>query len=171
MDMESLGPLITALLQNPQALQAIMSLLGGLQRPQPAAPAAQPAPEPAQPAAAAPDPPPQAAGQAPAQDFGGLLGMLSSLMNQNKGAAPAQAAGAAPADTAAGLMSALSGLGGSDIGVDSRGHDLLYAVKPYLRKSRQDKIEGALQLLSVSKAISAASGSFASSRTAPKKQV
>ena len=68
--------------------------------------------------------------------------------------APAGAGGAGPRSRGGGLFSLSGGTGllgkgvpvGEEMGRDSNARRLLYALRPYLKEERQEKIERALQL-------------------------
>lgn len=115
---------LNSLLSNPEAMAQIMQMaqsLSGGQKQQPA----QQAPQ--QPVHSPPPPPPQA----PPSSSGDLLSSLSSLTG-----------GMDPAILAK-LLPLIQELGSQN---DSNARQLLYALRPYLKPERQEKIERALQL-------------------------
>lgn len=113
---------LNALLSDPNSMAQIMqlaqSLSGGTTQPPPAAPAAQPSPQPAS---------FQAPAAAPAQG----ADLLSSL------------AGGLDPKLLMKLLPLIQELGGQQ---DSNARQLLYALRPYLKAERQEKVERALQL-------------------------
>lgn len=115
---------LNTLLSNPDAMAQIMqmaqSLAGGGQEPQ-----ASPPPQPASPPPPQPPIPPQAASA-----FGGA-DLFSSL------------AGGMDPGLLVKLLPLIQELGGQQ---DSNARQLLYALRPYLKAERQEKIERALQL-------------------------
>lgn len=117
---------LNSILSNPDAMSQIMQLaqsLGG---------GGQSAPPPGQTAGQAPawsPPPPQQAAPPPP---GGGGDLLSSLLGGGGGLDP-------------GLLSRLVPLI-QELGGDSNARNLLYALRPYLRQDRQEKVERALQL-------------------------
>ncbi|MEY8389048.1 hypothetical protein AALC17_17525 [Oscillospiraceae bacterium 38-13] len=119
---------LNSILSNPDAMSQIMqlaqSLGGGGPEPQPSAPPPQQPPTWGPP----PGPPPSQSGPSPA---GGDL--LSSLMG----------GGGLDAGLLTRLLPLIQELGGQR---DSNARNLLYALRPYLRSDRQEKIERALQL-------------------------
>ena len=121
---------LNSILSDPSAMSQIMQLaqsLGG------GAPGAQqPAPPPQQPTAPPPPgwgpPPPQTP---PPPPMGGGGDLLSSLT------------GGLDPKLLSRLLPVIQELGGQR---DSNARNLLYALRPYLKRDRQDKIERALQL-------------------------
>lgn len=113
---------LNALLSDPNSMAQIMqlaqSLSGGTAQPPPAAPAAQPSPQPT---------PFQAPAAAPSQG----ADLLSSL------------AGGLDPKLLMKLLPLVQELGGQQ---DSNARRLLYALRPYLKAERQEKVERALQL-------------------------
>ena len=100
-----------------------------------------------------------------AQSLGGASPASSSPPGGQSGPQPEQAweppPQSAPPPAGAGLLSSLLGGGGLDMGLltrllpliqelggqrDSNARNLLYALRPYLRSDRQEKVERALQL-------------------------
>ncbi len=118
---------LNALLSNPDSMSQIMKLAQTLSGPENTQ--APPSPAPAEPAAAAAAPPPP---PPPAPASGG--DPLSSLLG---GVDPGMIAKALPL---------LQELGASQ---NSGARELLYALRPYLKPARQEKIERALQLARV----------------------
>ena len=119
---------LNSILSNPDAMSQIMQLaqsLGGGGQP-----AAAPTPPPGQQTGQAPawEPPPA---QQTAQPQGSGGDLLSSLL------------GGGGLDS--GLLSRLLPLI-QELGGDSNARNLLYALRPYLRRDRQEKVERALQL-------------------------
>lgn len=118
---------LNSILSNPDAMSQIMQLAqslgggGGEAAPQPGP--QQSSPPPAWTAPQGPQSPPQA-GSSP-------LGALSSL------------AGGLDPGLIARLLPLIQELGGQR---DSNARNLLYALRPYLRSDRQEKVERALQL-------------------------
>nr|WP_325211946.1 hypothetical protein [uncultured Oscillibacter sp.] len=115
---------LNSILSNPDAMSQIMQLaqsLGGASPASSSPPGGQSGPQPEQ----AWEPPPQSA-PPPAG-----AGLLSSLMSGG---------GMDP-----GLLSRLLPLI-QELGGDSNARNLLYALRPYLRSDRQEKVERALQL-------------------------
>lgn len=114
---------LNSILSNPEAMSQIMQLAqslgggGGGEQPPPAAP---PPPQPSQPPAWGTPPP-----------MGGGGDLLSSL------------AGGLDPKLLTRLLPVIQELGGQR---DSNARNLLYALRPYLRSDRQEKIERALQL-------------------------
>ena len=120
---------LNSILSNPDAMSQIMQLaqsLGG----GPDSPPQQPAPPPQGPGTPPPSwgPPPQAPG-APSSGGGGDL--LSSLT------------GGMDPGLLMKLVPLIQELGGQR---ESNARNLLYALRPYLRSDRQEKVERALQL-------------------------
>ncbi len=112
---------LNSILSNPDAMSQIMQLaqsLGG------GSGASQETPPPAPPA---PQPPPPAA----AQGGGDLFSSLSSL------------AGGLDPKLLTRLLPVIQELGSQR---DNNARQLLYALRPYLKEERQDKVERALQL-------------------------
>lgn len=121
---------LNSILSNPDAMSQIMqlaqSLGGGGQQPA-SAPQPPPGQQTGQAPAWSPPPPPQA----PPPPAGGGGDLLSSLLGGG---------GLDP-----GLLSRLVPLI-QELGGDSNARNLLYALRPYLRQDRQEKVERALQL-------------------------
>ncbi|WP_300637390.1 hypothetical protein [uncultured Oscillibacter sp.] len=120
---------LNSILSNPDAMSQIMQLAqslggGGTQEPPPASP---PPGQPPSPPWGAPQVPPPS----PPQGGGGDL--LSSLMG----------GGGLDPGLLARLMPLIQELGGQR---ESNARNLLYALRPYLRSDRQEKVERALQL-------------------------
>lgn len=120
---------LNSILSNPDAMSQIMQLAqslggGGTQEPSPASP---PPGQPPSPPWGAPRVPPPS----PPQGGGGDL--LSSLMG----------GGGLDPGLLARLMPLIQELGGQR---ESNARNLLYALRPYLRSDRQEKVERALQL-------------------------
>lgn len=124
---------LNALLANPQAMEQIMQMAQSLMGPQQDASAQQgQASQPAAPAAQggeallpqAPAPP------LPAPEPAGATGVLPGLGGLDAGALAA-------------LMPLLRELGGSR---NTQARQVLFALRPYLKPERQDKVERALQL-------------------------
>ncbi|MCI9644535.1 MAG: hypothetical protein HFF97_07405 [Oscillibacter sp.] len=120
---------LNSILSNPDAMSQIMQLAqslggGGTQEPSPASP---PPGQPPSPPWGAPQVPPPS----PPQGGGGDL--LSSLMG----------GGGLDPGLLARLMPLIQELGGQR---ESNARNLLYALRPYLRSDRQEKVERALQL-------------------------
>lgn len=118
---------LNSILSNPDAMSQIMQLAqslggGGQSAPPPGQTGQQ------QPPAWSPPPPQQAAPPPP----GGGGDLLSSLLGGGGGLDP-------------GLLSRLVPLI-QELGGDSNARNLLYALRPYLRQDRQEKVERALQL-------------------------
>lgn len=122
---------LNSILSNPDAMSQIMQLaqsLGGGGQSAPAPPPGQqPGQQTGQAPAWSPPPPPQAA--PPPAGGGGDL--LSSLLG----------GGALDPGLITRLLPLIQELGG-----DSNARNLLYALRPYLRQDRQEKVERALQL-------------------------
>ena len=120
------------LLSNPQAMDQIMKMaqsLMGESGGQSAPPPPNPAPVPPQPVN--PPPPPPGGGWTPSQaPAGGIPGLGSAL----GGIDPASLAALAPI------------LQESGAAQNSNARQLLFALRPYLKPERQDKVERALQL-------------------------
>lgn len=112
---------LNSILSNPDAMAQIMqlaqSLSGDSQRPAPPPPA--------------PAPPPQSAPRPPAPPPQGGADLLSSL------------AGGVDPTLLMKLMPLIQELGSQN---DSNARQLLYALRPYLKPERQEKVERALQL-------------------------
>ncbi len=119
-DLAEFDEKLNNILANPDAMAQIMQLAQSLGGGQPS----EAAPPPAQPAQA-PVPPPSPAGAAPGPD------LLSSL------------AGGLDPGLLMKLLPLVQELGGQQ---DSNARQLLYALRPYLKSERQEKIERALQL-------------------------
>ena len=111
---------LNSILSNPDAMSQIMQLAQSLSGPgpEPSSPPPQPAPPPQQPA------PPFSGG-------GDLFSSLSSLT------------GAMDPKLLTRLLPLVQELGGQR---DSNARQLLYALRPYLKEEKQDKVERALQL-------------------------
>ncbi|MCI8810916.1 MAG: hypothetical protein HFF84_12565 [Oscillibacter sp.] len=132
---------LNSLLSNPDAMAQIMqlaqSLGGGAGSPPPAGAPPAAGPPPGGVSAAEPPPaqpfwgPPSAASPAAPQPAGGGGDLLSSLM------------GGLDSKLILRLLPLIQELGGQK---DSNARQLLYALRPYLKAERQDKIERALQL-------------------------
>lgn len=113
---------LNSILSNPDAMSQIMQLAQSLGGGAPASQAgAQTASPPQQPAWTPPSPPPTGGG-------GDLLSSLSGGLDPK---------------LLSRLLPLIQELGGQR---DSNARNLLYALRPYLRSDRQDKIERALQL-------------------------
>ena len=108
---------LNSILSNPDAMAQIMQLAQSLGGPPQGETAAAPAP---QPPPAPPSPPPPAGGSLLSALGGGLDPQLLSR-----------------------LLPLVQELGGAQ---DSNARQLLYALRPYLKHDRQEKIERALQL-------------------------
>lgn len=119
-DLAEFDEKLNNILANPDAMAQIMQLAQSLGGGQPS----EAAPPPAQPAQA-PVSPPSPAGAAPGPD------LLSSL------------AGGLDPGLLMKLLPLVQELGGQQ---DSNARQLLYALRPYLKSERQEKIERALQL-------------------------
>nr|WP_326125573.1 hypothetical protein [uncultured Oscillibacter sp.] len=111
---------LNSILSNPDAMSQIMQLAQSLSGPGPGAEAPPPQPSPPQP----PPPPPPGGG-------GDLFSSLSSL------------AGGMDPKFLSRLLPLIQELGGQR---DSNARALLYALRPYLKEEKQDKVERALQL-------------------------
>lgn len=116
---------LNSILSNPDAMSQIMQLAqslggGGTQEPSPASP------PPGQ-------PPSPSWGASPSPPQGGGGDLLSSLMG----------GGGLDPGLLARLMPLIQELGGQR---ESNARNLLYALRPYLRSDRQEKVERALQL-------------------------
>ncbi len=111
---------LNSILSNPDAMSQIMQLAQSLSGPGPGAEAPPPQPSPPQP----PPPPPPGGG-------GDLFSSLSSL------------AGGMDPKFLSRLLPLVQELGGQR---DSNARALLYALRPYLKEEKQDKVERALQL-------------------------
>lgn len=120
---------LNSILSNPEAMSQIMqlaqSLGGGGQQP-----ASAPQPPPGQASTWNPPPPQQTAPPPP----GGGGDLLSSLLGGGGGLDPGLITR---------LLPLIQELGGQR---DSNARNLLYALRPYLRQDRQEKVERALQL-------------------------
>ncbi|MDE6455989.1 MAG: hypothetical protein K2L38_08830 [Dysosmobacter sp.] len=119
---------LNSILSNPDAMSQIMQLaqsLGGDGGPSSAPPQGQPQP------GWTPPPPPQQPAAPPPPAGGGDL--LSSLMG----------GGGLDPGLLSRLLPLIQELGGQR---DSNARNLLYALRPYLRSDRQEKVERALQL-------------------------
>lgn len=122
---------LNSILSNPDAMSQIMQLaqsLGGGGQPS-AAPPSQDQPGPQQPPAWGP---PQQT--VPPSPGGGGGDLLSSLIGGGGGLDPGMLSR---------LLPLIQELGGQR---DSNARNLLYALRPYLRSDRQEKVERALQL-------------------------
>ena len=118
---------LNSILSNPDAMAQIMQLAQSLSGGQtaeapPPAPSAPPPPQPAF------TPPPQQAPPAPAQAAPDLLSSLTGGLDPK---------------LISKLVPLLQELGGQQ---DSNARALLYALRPYLKPERQEKVERALQL-------------------------
>ena len=113
---------LNSLLSNPEAMAQIMqmaqSLSGGQAQQAPQTPPQQPFPSPS------PPPVQQAAGSNPFASLSGLTGGMDPAMLPK-------------------LLPLIQELGSQN---DSNARQLLYALRPYLKPDRQEKIERALQL-------------------------
>ena len=113
---------LNSLLSNPEAMAQIMqmaqSLSGGQSQQAPQTPPQQPFPSPS------PPPVQQAAGSNPFASLSGLTGGMDPAMLPK-------------------LLPLIQELGSQN---DSNARQLLYALRPYLKPDRQEKIERALQL-------------------------
>ena len=120
---------LNSILSNPDAMSQIMqlaqSLGGGGGAPEPQSGGAPPPPP------GPPSPPPQQPGWGPPPMGGGGGDLLSSLT------------GGLDPKLLSRLLPLVQELGGQR---DSNARNLLYALRPYLRSDRQEKIERALQL-------------------------
>ncbi len=112
---------LNSILSNPDAMSQIMQLAQSLSGPGPG----QEAPS------ASPPPPPQQAAAPPPMGGGDLFSSLSSL------------AGGMDPKLLTRLLPLLQELGGQR---DSNARALLYALRPYLKEEKQNKVERALQL-------------------------
>ena len=112
---------LNSILSNPDAMSQIMQLAQSLSGPGPGQ-EAPPSP---------PPPPPQQTAAPPPMGGGDLFSSLSSL------------AGGMDPKLLTRLLPLIQELGGQR---DSNARNLLYALRPYLKSDRQEKIERALQL-------------------------
>ena len=116
---------VNSLLSNPEAMAQIMQMAQSLSGGQAQQPPQQPLQQPVRPA---PPPPPA---QAPPPSGGDLLSSLSGLT------------GGIDPTMLTKLLPLIQELGSQN---DSNARQLLYALRPYLKPERQEKIERALQL-------------------------
>ena len=116
---------LNSLLSNPEAMAQIMQMAQSLSGGQAQQPPQQPLQQPVRPA---PPPPPA---QAPPPSGGDLLSSLSGLT------------GGIDPTMLTKLLPLIHELGSQN---DSNARQLLYALRPYLKPERQEKIERALQL-------------------------
>ena len=116
---------LNSLLSNPEAMAHIMQMAQSLSGGQAQQPPQQPLQQPVRPA---PPPPPA---QAPPPSGGDLLSSLSGLT------------GGIDPTMLTKLLPLIQELGSQN---DSNARQLLYALRPYLKPERQEKIERALQL-------------------------
>ena len=116
---------LNSLLSNPEAMAQIMQMAQSLSGGQAQQPPQQPLQQPVRPA---PPPPPA---QAPPPSGGDLLSSLSGLT------------GGIDPTMLTKLLPLIQELGSQN---DSNARQLLYALRPYLKPERQEKIERALQL-------------------------
>ena len=116
---------LNSLLSNPEAMAQIMQMAQSLSGRQAQQPPQQPLQQPVRPA---PPPPPA---QAPPPSGGDLLSSLSGLT------------GGIDPTMLTKLLPLIQELGSQN---DSNARQLLYALRPYLKPERQEKIERALQL-------------------------
>ena len=116
---------LNSLLSNPEAMAQIMQMAQSLSGGQAQQPPQQPLQQPVRPA---PPPPPA---QAPPPSGGDLLSSLSGLT------------GGIDPTMLTKLLPLIQELGRQN---DSNARQLLYALRPYLKPERQEKIERALQL-------------------------
>ena len=116
---------LNSLLSNPEAMARIMQMAQSLSGGQAQQPPQQPLQQPVRPA---PPPPPA---QAPPPSGGDLLSSLSGLT------------GGIDPTMLTKLLPLIQELGSQN---DSNARQLLYALRPYLKPERQEKIERALQL-------------------------
>ena len=116
---------LNSLLSNPEAMAQIMQMAQSLSGGQAQQPPQQPLQQPVRPA---PPPPPA---QAPPPSGGDLLSSLSGLT------------GGIDPTMLTKLLPLIQELGSQN---DSNARQLLYALRPYLKPDRQEKIERALQL-------------------------
>ena len=116
---------LNSLLSNPEAMAQIMQMAQSLSGGQAQQPPQQPLQQPVRPA---PPPPPA---QAPPPSGGDLLSSLSGLT------------GGIDPTMLTKLLPLILELGSQN---DSNARQLLYALRPYLKPERQEKIERALQL-------------------------
>ena len=110
---------LNSILGNPDAMSQIMQLAQSLSGSGP------------EPSSAPPPPPPQQTAAAPPMGGGDLFSSLSSL------------AGGMDPKFLSRLLPLIQELGGQR---DSNARALLYALRPYLKEEKQDKVERALQL-------------------------
>lgn len=113
---------LNSILGNPDAMSQIMQLAQSLSGPGPGE--GSPPPQ-------SPPPPPQQATAPPPTGSGNLFSSLSSL------------AGGIDPKFLTRLLPLIQELGGQR---DSNARALLYALRPYLKEEKQDKVERALQL-------------------------
>ena len=116
---------LNSLLSNPEAMAQIMQMAQSLSGGQAQQPPQQPLQQPVRPA---PPPPPA---QAPPPSGGDLLSSVSGLT------------GGIDPTMLTKLLPLIQELGSQN---DSNARQLLYALRPYLKPERQEKIERALQL-------------------------
>ena len=116
---------LNSLLSNPEAMAQIMQMAQSLSGGQAQQPPQQPLQQPVRPA---PPPPPA---RAPPPSGGDLLSSLSGLT------------GGIDPTMLTKLLPLIQELGSQN---DSNARQLLYALRPYLKPERQEKIERALQL-------------------------
>ena len=116
---------LNSLLSNPEAMAQIMQMAQSLSGGQAQQPPQQPLQQPVRPA---PPPPPA---QAPPPSGGDLLSSLSGLT------------GGIDPTMLTKLLPLIQELGSQN---DSNARQLIYALRPYLKPERQEKIERALQL-------------------------
>ena len=110
---------LNSILGNPDAMSQIMQLAQSLSGSGP------------EPSSAPPPPPPQQTAAPPPMGGGDLFSSLSSL------------AGGVDPKFLSRLLPLIQELGGQR---DSNARALLYALRPYLKEEKQDKVERALQL-------------------------
>ena len=116
---------LNSLLSNPEAMAQIMQMAQSLSGGQAQQPPQQPLQQPVRPA------PPSPPAQAPPPSGGDLLSSLSGLT------------GGIDPTMLTKLLPLIQELGSQN---DSNARQLLYALRPYLKPERQEKIERALQL-------------------------